>query len=205
MKEINKKTKSWHEEHFSDIKNLQKTLTSFPKRSEIANSNDALEKNNNTIINEKINSKKNEKLYENHALLDKFHVAGKILDLNKKIENFMETRQFAAKSTHERMELFSLQKQNVVAPKEHKKTSSQFFTGHALKKKYLKSLNNNPCDHILKTSVFLTARDSNLLTLDSFRKNMQKNRKNSDDFREKNNSVQKVITDVRSLKKYLNL
>ena len=208
MKEINKKTKSWHEEHFSDIRNLQKTLTSFPKRSEITNSNEVPEKssNNNTLINERINSKKNEKIYENHALLDKFHVAGKILDLNKKIENFMENRQFAAKSTHERMELFSLQKQNVAAaPIEHKKTCSQFFSGHSLKKKYLKSLNFNPCDNILKTSVFLTARDSNLLTLDSFRKTMQKNRKNSEEFREKNNAVQKVITDVRSLKRYLNL
>lgn len=137
LKEINKKTKSWHEEHFSDIRNLQKkTLKSFPKRSEIANSNEVPEKssNNNTPINERINSKKNEKIYENHALLDKFHVAGKILDLNKKIENFMENRQFAAKSTHEKMELFSLQKQNVAAPKEYKKTCSQFFSGHALKK-----------------------------------------------------------------------
>ena len=207
LKEINKKTKSWHEEHFSDIRNLQKTLTSFPKRSEITNANEVPEKssNNNTPINERINSKKNEKIYENHALLDKFHVAGKILDFNKKIENFMENRQYPAKSTHERMELFSLQKQNVVAPKEHKKTCSQFFSGHTLKKKYLKSLNNNLCDHILKTSVFLTARDSNLLTLDSFRKTLQKNSKKPEEFREKNNGVQKVITDVRSLKRYLNL
>ena len=215
LKEINKKTKSWHEEHFSDIRNLQKTLTYFKKRAEITNSNENPEKTPESkkssefdkLINERINSKKAEKINENQALLDKFHVAGKILDINKKIENFMEIRQRSTKSTHEKIELFSLPKQGVTAPKELKKTGSQFFAGHVLKKKYLKSLHNNPCDKILKTSEIMTARDSNLLTLDSFRKNLKKNKKNSGEIietKKNDNGDYKAITNVKSLKRYLN-
>jgi len=153
------------------------------------------------FVHDKINSKRTEKTTENKALLDKCHVAGKILDLNKKIENFIEVRQNLTKLTHEKIELFALPKQPVF-PKELKKTYAQNFSSVVLRKRFLKKLSvkSNMFDKILQKTEILTTKDNDLLTLDSYRKTLNKKRKSSREDKDENEK-KNAITNLKSLKK----
>ena len=112
MKEINKTSRNYHDEHFNDIKQIQKLFQkqndSFfffflsPKLTDIK-----------AINNEPITSKGKKRSASNADLIDKFHIDEKIQNLNSRIQKIIENNPESFRNSQKK-QLFSLKKRELI-------------------------------------------------------------------------------------------
>lgn len=137
LKEINKTSRNYHDEHFNDIKQIQKLfqkqndsfflLNLSPKLTDIK-----------AINNEPITSKGKKRNASNPDLIDKFHIDEKIQNLNSRIQKIIENNPESFRNSQKK-QLFSLKKRELI--EKDKTTFSQSPSSLILCQKILNDLN----------------------------------------------------------------
>lgn len=146
LKEINKNSRNWRDEHFNDIKQIFK---GFQKQ------NDSLFLLNLTpkisdfkaIKNDPISSKEHKRNASNPDLIDKFHIDEKLQNLNNRIQKIFENNQESFRNL-QKNQLFSLKKRELI--EKDKTTFSQSPSSFILCKKILNDLNLKKKDKVRK-------------------------------------------------------